>query len=48
MKRVFTDNRNFVKKVVSWALRQIGKRNLRLTKKQLKLQNGLLLMLLEN
>jgi len=27
------DNRNFVKKAVNWALRQIGKRNLALNKK---------------
>lgn len=27
-----SDNRNFVKKAVNWALRQIGKRNLRLNK----------------
>jgi 3-methyladenine DNA glycosylase AlkD len=28
-----TDDRNFVKKAVNWALRQIGKRNVRLNKK---------------
>ena len=28
--REATDNRNFVKKAVNWALRQIGKRNLSL------------------
>ncbi len=28
-----TDNRNFVKKAVNWALRQIGKRNVNLNKK---------------
>lgn len=39
------DDRNFVKKAVNWALRQIGKRNLNLNKlaiesaKQIKLQN---------
>jgi len=30
IKREATDNRNFVKKAVNWALRQIGKRNLNL------------------
>ncbi len=30
------DNRNFVKKAVNWALRQIGKRNKQLTKEALK------------
>jgi 3-methyladenine DNA glycosylase AlkD len=30
MKRYATDDRNFVKKAVNWALRQIGKRNERL------------------
>jgi 3-methyladenine DNA glycosylase AlkD len=33
IKREATDNRNFVKKAVSWALRQIGKRNCYLNKK---------------
>ena len=33
MKREATDNRNFVKKAVNWALRQVGKRNLDLNKK---------------
>ncbi len=32
IKREATDNRNFVKKAVNWALRQIGKRNLNLNK----------------
>ena len=32
MKKESTDNRNFVKKAVNWALRQIGKRNLILNK----------------
>jgi len=32
IKRESTDNRNFVKKAVNWALRQIGKRNTRLNK----------------
>jgi 3-methyladenine DNA glycosylase AlkD len=31
-----TDNRNFVKKAVNWALRQIGKRNLNLNRKAIK------------
>jgi len=30
IKREATDDRNFVKKAVNWALRQIGKRNMRL------------------
>ncbi len=33
IKREATDNRNFVKKAVNWALRQIGKRNLNLNRK---------------
>ncbi|MEM2896879.1 MAG: DNA alkylation repair protein, partial [Candidatus Bathyarchaeia archaeon] len=33
IKREATDNRNFVKKAVNWALRQIGKRNPYLNKK---------------
>ncbi|MFC2012990.1 DNA alkylation repair protein [Chloroflexota bacterium] len=32
MKREATDNRNFVKKAVNWALRQVGKRNFALNK----------------
>ena len=32
IKREATDNRNFVKKAVNWALRQVGKRNLNLNK----------------
>ena len=32
-----TDERNFVKKAVNWALRQIGKRNLALNKKAITL-----------
>lgn len=32
-----TDSRNFVKKAVNWAVRQIGKRNLRLNKEAQKL-----------
>lgn len=36
-----TDNRNFVKKAVNWALRQIGKRNLRLHAVALELSRKL-------
>ena len=32
IKREATDNRNFVKKAINWALRQIGKRNINLNK----------------
>lgn len=32
IKKESTDNRNFVKKAVNWALRQIGKRNINLNK----------------
>jgi 3-methyladenine DNA glycosylase AlkD len=32
VKKEATDERNFVKKAVNWALRQIGKRNKRLNK----------------
>lgn len=35
IKREASDNRNFVKKAVNWALRQIGKRNLALNAKAL-------------
>lgn len=34
--REASDNRNFVKKAVNWALRQIGKRNLNLNKMAIK------------
>ena len=37
IKREATDNRNFVKKAVNWALRQIGKRNLNLNKEAIEL-----------
>lgn len=37
IKKAATDERNFVKKAVNWALRQIGKRNLNLNKKAIKL-----------
>lgn len=36
IKRESTDDRNFVKKAVNWALRQIGKRNLNLNKMAIK------------
>ncbi len=36
IKREAGDNRNFVKKAVNWALRQIGKRNLHLNKMAIK------------
>jgi len=37
-----TDERNFVKKAVNWALRQIGKRNLTLNQKALKVAEEIL------
>ena len=37
IKREATDERNFVKKAVNWALRQIGKRNLNLNKVAIKM-----------
>lgn len=37
IKRGSKDERNFVKKAVNWALRQIGKRNLSLNKKAIRL-----------
>jgi 3-methyladenine DNA glycosylase AlkD len=36
VKKYSTDERNFVKKAVNWALRQIGKRNLKLNAAALK------------
>jgi len=36
IKRESTDDRNFVKKAVNWALRQIGKRNLNLNEMAIK------------
>ncbi len=36
IRRESTDERNFVKKAVNWALRQIGKRNLQLNKKAIQ------------
>ena len=37
IKKYSTDERNFVKKAVNWALRQIGKRNINLNKKAINL-----------
>ena len=37
-----TDQRNFVKKAVNWALRQIGKRNLKLNRAALELAQKIL------
>jgi 3-methyladenine DNA glycosylase AlkD len=39
--REASDNRNFVKKSVNWALRQIGKRNLNLNCKAIKTANDI-------
>lgn len=36
IKKEAADNRNFVKKAINWALRQIGKRNQRLNKKAIE------------
>jgi 3-methyladenine DNA glycosylase AlkD len=36
-KREATDDRNYVKKAVNWALRQMGKRNLNLNGKTIKI-----------
>ena len=36
IKREATDNRNYVKKAVNWALRQIGKRNINLNEKAIE------------
>lgn len=44
IKREATDERNFVRKAVNWALRQIGKRNRRLNKKALKTAKEILKM----
>ena len=41
IKREATDDRNFVKKAVNWALRQIGKRNERLRKEAIRLATRL-------
>ncbi len=42
IKQHSTDSRNFVKKAVNWALRQIGKRNAYLCKRSLKLAQSIL------
>lgn len=41
IKKGATDERNFVKKAVNWAIRQIGKRNLLLNKKMITLSQEL-------
>jgi 3-methyladenine DNA glycosylase AlkD len=41
IKREASDNRNFVKKAVNWALRQIGKRNLNLNGKAIETAEGI-------
>jgi len=41
IKRAATDERNFVKKAVNWALRNIGKRNARLNKAAIKTAHGI-------
>lgn len=42
IKKESTDERNFVKKAVNWALRQIGKRNINLNKEAIKLAKEIL------
>ena len=42
IRRESTDERNFVKKAVNWALRQIGKRNSSLNKKAIKVGEEIL------
>lgn len=42
IKKYSTDERNFVKKAVNWALRQIGKRNLALNKKAIEVGKEIL------
>jgi len=44
LRREATDERNFVKKAVNWAVRQIGKRNAQLNREALKLCGDLLKM----
>jgi len=41
IKRESEDERNFVKKAVNWALRQIGKRNLKLNKKAVEMARSI-------
>jgi len=42
IKREATDERNFVRKAVNWALRQIGKRNKNLNQEAVKLAKEIL------
>lgn len=44
IKRAASDERNFVKKAVNWALRQIGKRNMRLNKSAIGCAKRILLL----
>ena len=44
IEQAVTDDRNFVKKAVNWALRNIGKRNKSLNKKAIELARGIQLM----
>jgi 3-methyladenine DNA glycosylase AlkD len=44
IKREVTDERNFVRKAVNWALRQIGKRNKNLNKEAIKVAKEILKM----
>lgn len=48
IKRASVDERNFVKKAVNWALRQIGKRNKRLNKEAVKLAKEIQLLAEKN
>jgi 3-methyladenine DNA glycosylase AlkD len=41
IKNASTDDRNYVKKAVNWALRNIGKRNSKLNKEAIKLANSI-------
>ena len=42
IKKGAMDERNFVKKAVNWALRQIGKRNLKLNRKAISLSKEIM------
>jgi len=42
IKKAATDERNFVRKAVNWALRQIGKRNKKLNKKAIRIAQDIL------
>ena len=44
IKKASTDERNYVKKAVNWALRQIGKRNMNLNRKAIKLAEEILII----